>query len=134
MGENRGKPCDGVPDGESTHGERTLPGGGLVVELSIVEISVGVHPVVGEGVYFEYGLNDHVIQFYYVYFIGICCVEVATDAGGCPRAVHHERHVDHLANHLVVYLLEGMPEVVIYRGFGSTQSYCEGQGIQDSCS
>ena len=134
IGEDTWEPRDGVPDAESAHSEGPLPGGGLVVELSIVKISVGVHPVVGEGVYFEYRLNYHVVQFYHVYFICICSVEISTYTCGCARAVHHERHVDHLTDHFVVYLLKGMAEVVSGRGVGPTESYCEGQGIEGGCS
>lgn len=133
IGEDRWEPCDGVPYGESAHGEGSLPGGSLVVELAIVKISVGIHPVVCEGVYFEYGLNDHIVQFYHVYFIGIWSIEISTDTCGCTWAIHHEGHVDDLPYHFVVYLLEGMTEMVGDWGISSTESYCEGQGIESGC-
>ena len=99
-----------------------------------MKISICVHPVVCEGVYFEYRFNYHIVQFYYVYFICICSVEISTYTCGCTRAIHYEGHVDHLSYCFVVYLLEGMAEVVSGRGVGSTESYCEGQGIEGGCS
>ena len=79
----------------------------------------------------KYRFNDRVVYFEDLQLVGVGRVQVKSYAGGCLDAQKNSQ-VEHLADYIVVNLVDVVPEVVSRRGLGTGQRDGEGLRVEYS--